>query len=65
MEKEITEIHKTEFVDREIPTIFYEKTTQDDMTCGKKIVISVSDVTSKDAFRTFKDVLKETDNGKQ
>ena len=64
-EKEKLEIHKTEYVDKKIPTIVYIKTKQDDMTHGEHIRIEVSDRTSEEAFKTFKqirDELKEEEN---
>lgn len=50
------EIHKTEFVDKELPTILFESTKQHDMSHGEQITIRVSDKTSKRAFQTFKKV---------
>lgn len=58
-DKETIEIHKTEYVDKDLPTIYYEHVTQSDMTHGEKITITVSDKTSKAAFRTFKEIRKE------
>jgi len=58
-EREIIEIHKTEYVDKDIPTILYEHVTQDDLTHGERTTITVSDKSSKAAFRTFKDIRKE------
>lgn len=58
-EKEKLEIHKTEYVDKKIPTIVYVKTKQDDMTHGEHIRIEVSDRTSEEAFKTFKQIRDE------
>lgn len=58
-EKEITEIHKTEYVDKKIPTIIYEKTKQKDMLSGEHIRIEISDKTSEGAFKTFKRIRNE------
>ena len=58
-EKEKLEIHKTEYVDKKIPTIVYVKTKQDDMTHGEHIRIEVSDKTSEEAFKTFKQIRDE------
>ena len=58
-EKEKLEIHKTEYVDKKIPTIVYVKTKQDDMTHGEHIRIEVSDRTSEEAFKTFKQIRGE------
>lgn len=58
-EKQTTEIHKTEYVDKKIPTIVYVKTKQDDMTHGEHIKIEVSDRTSEGAFKTFKKIRNE------
>ena len=57
--KEKLEIHKTEYVDKKIPTIVYVKTKQDDMTHGEHIRIEVSDRTSEEAFKTFKQIRDE------
>lgn len=62
-EKETIEIHRTEFVDKEIPTISYEHVKQEDMTHGERTTITVSDKTSKAAFRTFRDIRKEIAGG--
>jgi len=58
-EKETYEIHKTEYVDKELPTIVYENTKQDGMMEGEHVKILVSDKTSKAAFQTFKQVRDE------
>lgn len=57
MEKKIDkEIHKTEFVDKQLPTIFYEKQKVDSVTKSESIVISVSDHTSDKALKTFEKI---------
>ncbi len=48
--------HKTEFVDKKLPTIYYEKQKHKDMSNIDGVVITVSDTTSKEAFETFKKV---------
>ena len=59
VEKEIKEIHKTEFVDKQLPTILFESIEQHDMSHGEQITIQVSDETSESAFQTFKKVRDE------
>jgi len=49
-DKEIIEIHKTEYVDKEIPSILYEHVKQEDMTRVERTTITVSDKTSKAAL---------------
>ena len=44
---------------KKIPTIVYVKTKQDDMTHGEHIRIEVSDRTSEEAFKTFKQIRGE------
>lgn len=56
---QITEIHKTEFVDKSLPSIFFEKTERKSTTEASNIIIQVSDKTSKDAFDTFKKLRDE------
>jgi hypothetical protein len=58
-EKEKVEIHETEYINKELPRIAYEKTKQDDMTHGSQIKIDVSDTTGKGAFKIFRRVLNE------
>ena len=41
-EKETIEVHRTEFVDKEIPTISYEHVKQEDMTHGERTTITLS-----------------------
>jgi hypothetical protein len=48
------EIHKTEFIDKNLPTILYEKSSQKDMTNVKSVTISISDTSSEKALDTFK-----------
>ena len=56
---EKTEIHTTEYIDKELPRIHYQKTTTRSMTEGETIVISVSDKTSQNALATFRELHKE------
>lgn len=57
--KEIQIIHKTEFIDKELPTIFYKKQNLESMSNGTEETISISDKTSKEALETFKKLIKE------
>ena len=60
--KEVKEIHKTEFIDKQLPTIYYEYEEYKNMTESKRITISVSDKTSTKAMDTFtkiKEKIKE------
>jgi len=58
-ERDTIEIHKTEYVDRDLPTITYESSKSESMTEGERTYISVSDKTSERALTTFKALLKE------
>lgn len=49
------EVHK-EIVDRELPTIVYQKTTRQGMTNQEEIYIKVSDKTSDKALKTFEKI---------
>ena len=53
------EIHKTEFIDKQLPTIYYEKTTHKSMTNSTNVVLKVSDTTSEKAVKTFREIQKE------
>ncbi len=64
-EREIIEIHKTEYVDKGIPTIVYEHVKQEDMTRVERTFITVSDKTSSAALQTFKDMRKEIEKKKR
>jgi hypothetical protein len=52
--KETKEIHKTEFVDKQLPKIYYEKSKWKSISEGESEVISVSDKSSVEALATFK-----------
>jgi len=54
-----TIIHKTEFVEMELPKIYYERIEQHDMTDWQKTIIEVSDKSSSKALETFKKVKDE------
>lgn len=56
-----TIIHKTEFVEMELPKIYYERIEQHDMTDWQKTTISVSDKSSTKALETFKKVKDEVE----
>lgn len=57
MEKET--IHNTEYVDRELPTITYDRVITTSMTESERTHISISDKTSKAALETFEKVRKD------
>jgi len=57
-EKE-TIVHKTEFVERELPSINISKVDVKTQTNFNKIDIKVSDRTSREAFETLVKVKKE------
>lgn len=59
-EKETIEIHNTEYVDKELPTITYERTKIMSMTEHDRTYISVSDKTSEAALHTFEKIRKNT-----
>jgi hypothetical protein len=59
MEKETIEIHNTEYVDRELPTITYDRVITTSMTESERTHISISDKTSKAALETFEKVRKD------
>lgn len=59
MEKETIEIHNTEYVDRELPTITYDRLITTSMTESERTYISISDKTSKAALETFEKVRKD------
>ena len=60
-EKETKEIYSTEYIDKELPRIIYEKKIRHDMTECESIYISVSDKTSKAALTTLKEIREETE----
>lgn len=57
-EEKIVEIHKTEYVDKELPTITFEQVKTTSMTEHERTYISVSDKTSEEALRIFEKVKK-------
>jgi hypothetical protein len=59
-----TEIHKTEFVDKRLPMIHYERQEQTDMNKSTFICIAVADKTSADALKTFEKVKASVEKGK-
>jgi len=56
---EKTEIHHTKHIDKELPSISYEKVATFGRSEGEQVYISVSDKTSEAAFDTFKKVRLE------
>lgn len=56
-----TEIHKTEYIEMELPKIYYERIEQNDSSQWEKTTISVSDKTSEKALETFKKVKDEVE----
>ena len=59
-EKEI-EVHKTEYIDKELPTIYFKEMDVKSMTEYKLNVIQVSDKTSEDAYEVFKKIKENSD----
>ena len=57
-EKEI-QIFKTEFVDKNLPEIFYRKKTVRSLTDWEEDVIQVSDKSSEEAYNVFKKIREE------
>ena len=58
-DKERTEVYTTEYIDKELPRIVYEKKIIHNMTESESIYISISDKTSKAALGTFKELRKD------
>ena len=58
IEKEV--IYNTEYIDRELPTVTYEKVKTTGMTEHERIFISVSDKTSREALRTLEKIRRNT-----
>lgn len=58
---EKTEIYTTEYIDRDLPKIVYEKKIVRNMTESESIYITISDKTSKEALHTFKELRKEVE----
>lgn len=63
-ERETIEIHSTEYIDKELPRIVYEKKIIHNMTESESIYISVSDKTSRAALTTLKEIREETKTSK-
>jgi hypothetical protein len=55
------EIHKTEYIDKELPTVYYKKQRVKSMSEWDIDVIQVSGKSSNDAFDVFKKIKKEID----
>jgi hypothetical protein len=55
------EIHNTQFVDKELPTITIIERNCDSMTDWSELTVSVSDVTAEGAYVVFKKVMKSID----
>ena len=60
MNKEI--IHKTEYIDKELPTVVLEQDEVSNMTRRTYTFIKVSDTTSAKALKTLLEVRKELKN---
>lgn len=54
------EIHKTEYVDKKLPTIYYSHKNVKSLTEWSEDVIEVSDKTSNGALKTFKKIREES-----
>jgi len=60
------EVHKTEYIDKKLPSIYYSFEKRFDMTRAEQTFITVSDKSSKLAFDTFRKIRKEVEkDGKQ
>jgi hypothetical protein len=53
------EIYNTTFVDKNLPTIYFESKNVKSMTEWDEVSISVSDTSAKGALDVFKKVLEE------
>jgi len=53
------EIHKTEYIDKSLPTVYYEMFDMKSMTEYKRCVIQVSDKSADDAYKVFIKIKKE------
>lgn len=58
MKDEKETIHKTEYIDKNLPTIYYNKEERTGMATATTQTMQVSGKTSEEALRTFK-ALKE------
>jgi hypothetical protein len=58
---EKTEIYTTEYIDKDLPKIIYEKKIVHNMTESESVFITISDKTSKAALDTFKELRKEVE----
>lgn len=58
VEKEVHQIHKTEFIDKQLPTISYQKVNKKSTSESEGVHIVVSDASSKEALKTLKEILK-------
>ena len=50
------EIHKTEYLDKKLPTLYVQRSETKSITEGTNVIIEVSDKTSQAALDTFKQV---------
>ena len=57
-QREVKEIYKTEFIDKELPRIYFEKEEHKNSTVKSRTVITVSDKTSEEALKTFDKIRK-------
>jgi len=53
------EVHKTEFVEKELPKIYFEDSKIEGYDKGRMVTISVSDKSSEEALKTFEKIRKE------
>jgi len=54
--KEVKEIYKTEYIDKELPTIFFKDDKRNGLSDIRSTIITVSDKTSESALNTFKKI---------
>lgn len=57
--KEVKEIHRTAWVNKQLPTIHYEETSHQSMTEGDHIILRVSGETAEEAIGMFRRVRAE------
>jgi hypothetical protein len=56
MDKEKETVHETKYINKELPTIFFQNDVRKDINDISSTVITVSDNTSEKALDTFKRV---------
>ena len=56
MNEKEKEVHKTEYIDKKLPTVYYQNDVRKDINDISSTIIEVSDKTSEKALDTFKKV---------